>query len=208
MDCLSLRDNQHQNNINFMRYLILIILGISLSQSVEAQSTRFGFGYLGSSVSGVIMNGVTLGWTAHDWRLEATLAAYYSTNGLGTYSSSIDKAATFGLGYFWIDSVEKNLSIVFGPRVLFSGYKQSSSYSYSNDGNIISSTNDVSYYTTSLILEAGPEYALNTHFSIGVAFAPYVSLRGQANYGPSSNSPTGTGMNYSLGGNISARYYF
>jgi hypothetical protein len=191
-----------------MRYLILIILGISLGQSVEAQTTRFGSGFLGSYVSGVIINGVTLGWTARDWRLEATVASSYSTNGLGTYSSSIDKSATFGLGYFWIDSVEKNLSIVFGPRVLLTGYKQTSSYSYSVDGVTTSSTNGVSYYTTALILEAGPEYTLNTHFSIGMAFAPYVSLRGQANNGSSNTQPSGTGMNYSLGGNISARYYF
>jgi hypothetical protein len=191
-----------------MRYLSLIILGISLSQSVEAQTTRFGFGYLGSYVSGVLINGVTFGWTAQDWRLEATVAASYSTNGLGTYSSSINKSATFGLGYFWIDSVEKNLSIVFGPRVLLSGYKESYSSSYLANGVTTSSTNGVSYYTTALILEAGPEYSLNSHFSIGVAFAPYVSLKGQTNYEPSNNLPSGTGMNYSLGGNISARYYF
>jgi hypothetical protein len=191
-----------------MRYLILIVLGISLSQSVEAQTTRFGFGYLGTSVSDVLINGVTLGWTSHDWRLEATLAASYSTSGLGTYSSSINKSATFGLGFFWIDSVEKNLSIVFGPRVLLTGYKQSSSYSFFANNITTTSTNGVSYYTTALILEAGPEYALNTHFSIGVAFAPYITLRGQENYAPSNNPPSGIGMNYSLGGNISARYYF
>ena len=169
-------------------FLFAFFFVVSLGSLRAQDSTaRFGFGYtLGTG------GGVTSGWTTHNWRAEATLGVTYTPA-----SSYTSESATVGIGFFWLNQIENNLFLVYGPKVLVYGYK----YSQTSGG--------YSYYLTTLLLQVGPEYLLNRHFSVGFAVSPSVSFHGNyhsdAGYSYLSG---GYGPSYSLGGNISGRYFF
>jgi len=191
-----------------MRKIFLVVFILLLSNTtIHAQdsTSRFGLGYsLGT-------NGAILAsWMTGCCRIEPQIGFTYGTsNPSGQYySTSTTESATIGLGFSWVSNVEKNLNILYGPRVLVTANKYNST-TIDNFGTISdTSIENYKYLTTSAQLFIGPEYLLGKHFTISATLTPTISFRGNPTYDPPYSSSLGTSFTFSLGGNIAARYYF